>query len=108
MWREIGAQWTPKLWDKGNLWEEGVHLAQPFMKVSSELKDLVAQCKQWCFLARLTIYCKIQELEPLITNFSHFSVSLSVRYSIYADLKPSLPQDLCQQRTGSHCMATKG
>lgn len=40
------------------------------MKVSSELKDLVVLCKH--FLAWLTIYCRIQELELFITNFINF------------------------------------
>lgn len=54
------------------------------MKVSSELKDLVVLCKQH-FLAWLTIHCRIQELEPFITNFINFpadseNVNVYIRY----------------------------
>lgn len=68
------------------------------------LPHALCEAAQWKHTALISI-CHAQTIK--FRNKMHRSISLPVRYSIYDDLKSSSPQDLCQQRTGSHCMATK-
>jgi len=73
------VQWIPKQWEKENLWEEGVHIAQCFRKVNAKLKDLVVLGKQH-FLAWHKKQCSVQGLEYLTTNFTDFLIDFENFY----------------------------